>query len=435
MASIRQRKWTTKSGKPRSGFEVSWYETRDGKPARKKRLFTGAGARLKAIQLRGRLDAAPPRERAAASAPATPPIVAMVRATGEQWVRYCEREKGLEKSTWKKYEQRLEDHVYPIKIKRGAKKEEFIFGDLAIDSVTAPDVEALKDALLKKLNFDLASKVLSIVRMMMNDVVRRGIRTFNPAQAVRLRRADRGEDEVQIPSFEEIRMILKTAAAVSPAPPTFDEVWIGLTIFTGLRPSENRGLAIEDPALEGPNPGFYVARRADQWRVVGKVKTANARRFIPLGPISAALLRRWLLAVPKGDGFIDPERPERILHPLFPTSTGTIQSLENIYHRMWVPLMAKAGLARWVPVIDKITQKPEFKNGEPVLRPVPIYRMNCLRHFAASLMIDEGLTPKKVQMRMGHSSIQVTYDLYGHLFDRRELDGAEAARLEEKLLG
>jgi hypothetical protein len=49
-----------------------------------------------------------------------------------------------------------------------------------------------------------------------------------------------------------------------------------------------------------------------------------------------------------------------------------------------------------------------------VRRPVPIYHVNSLRHFAASLMIDEGLTPKKVQMRMGHSSIQVTYDLYGH---------------------
>jgi integrase len=49
-------------------------------------------------------------------------------------------------------------------------------------------------------------------------------------------------------------------------------------------------------------------------------------------------------------------------------------------------------------------------------------------------MIDEGLTPKKVQMRMGHSSIQVTYDLYGHLFDKRDVDMADAARMEKKLL-
>jgi integrase len=37
-------------------------------------------------------------------------------------------------------------------------------------------------------------------------------------------------------------------------------------------------------------------------------------------------------------------------------------------------------------------------------------------------------------MRMGHSSIQITYDLYGHLFDRRDADRKIRATLERDLL-
>jgi integrase len=31
-----------------------------------------------------------------------------------------------------------------------------------------------------------------------------------------------------------------------------------------------------------------------------------------------------------------------------------------------------------------------------------------------------GWTPKRVQVVMGHASIRMTYDLYGHLFEDRE---------------
>jgi integrase len=42
--------------------------------------------------------------------------------------------------------------------------------------------------------------------------------------------------------------------------------------------------------------------------------------------------------------------------------------------------------------------------------------LHALRHAAASLFIEQGFTPKRVQALMGHSSIQVTFDTYGHLF-------------------
>lgn len=39
-----------------------------------------------------------------------------------------------------------------------------------------------------------------------------------------------------------------------------------------------------------------------------------------------------------------------------------------------------------------------------------------LRHTCAALLIAEGADPKAVQAQLRHSSIQVTFDVYGHLF-------------------
>ena len=57
-----------------------------------------------------------------------------------------------------------------------------------------------------------------------------------------------------------------------------------------------------------------------------------------------------------------------------------------------------------------------------------------LRHFAASLLIEQGLSPKKVQGILGHANIAMTYDLYGHLFPTPEDDDAAMRQIEARLL-
>ena len=56
-----------------------------------------------------------------------------------------------------------------------------------------------------------------------------------------------------------------------------------------------------------------------------------------------------------------------------------------------------------------------------------------LRHTAASLMINQGADPKLIQSQLGHSSISITYDVYGHLFPDR-LDEL-ASQLDELIRG
>ncbi len=60
--------------------------------------------------------------------------------------------------------------------------------------------------------------------------------------------------------------------------------------------------------------------------------------------------------------------------------------------------------------------------------------MHALRHAASSLFIEQGWTPKRVQVVMGHASIQMTYDLYGKLFKDPEEDRETMRQLEAALL-
>ena len=63
----------------------------------------------------------------------------------------------------------------------------------------------------------------------------------------------------------------------------------------------------------------------------------------------------------------------------------------------------------------------------------PRVRFHDLRHSYASLLIDQGASPKYIQSQLGHASIQMTFDIYGHLMPEagREI----VKRLDEQVFG
>jgi len=88
------------------------------------------------------------------------------------------------------------------------------------------------------------------------------------------------------------------------------------------------------------------------------------------------------------------------------------------------PTAADIGLSRKVAAGVTVDTGKRDDEGEPILGP-KYTGFHALRHWYASWCInrkaDGGLelTAKAVQSRMGHSSIQVTFDTYGHLFPDR----------------
>lgn len=63
---------------------------------------------------------------------------------------------------------------------------------------------------------------------------------------------------------------------------------------------------------------------------------------------------------------------------------------------------------------------------------LPRLRLYDLHHTHASLLIHEGVPPKRISERLGHSSVKLTMDTYGHLFDGAD---QESATKMEKLSG
>ena len=104
---------------------------------------------------------------------------------------------------------------------------------------------------------------------------------------------------------------------------------------------------------------------------------------------------------------------------VFPTGKGTIENHANIVHRGLAPAQVAAGVVT--------------KDGK-----AKYTGLHSLRHFYASWCInrkvDGGLELpiKVVQERLGHSTINLTADVYGHLFPRGD-DGRELAEAEQLL--
>ena len=83
--------------------------------------------------------------------------------------------------------------------------------------------------------------------------------------------------------------------------------------------------------------------------------------------------------------------------------------------------------AAGTPISHSSFQTHHFK---PALKAAGVEaRFHDLRHTSVALAIAAGAHPKAIQMRMGHSSITVTLDRYGHLFP--ELDEAIADAFNE----
>ena len=82
---------------------------------------------------------------------------------------------------------------------------------------------------------------------------------------------------------------------------------------------------------------------------------------------------------------------------VFCSETGGLFYPHNLRDRIFYNLLAKAGMRK--------------------------VRFHDLRHTLASLLLQNGESPVYVKEQMGHSSIQVTVDLCGHLTSRVQTGG------------
>lgn len=323
-----------------------------------------------------------------------------VAEAGEKWIADAVAA-GLERSTIESYRQHLKDHIVPY------------IGALKLSQINVPVVREFVDRLrADKRSAAMIKRVIGDLGSILADAQERGTVAQNAVRSLSRRKkgtkgraAERHETKlkvgVDIPSAEEIKAIVANLQGR----------WRPLlltAIFTGLRASELRGLRWADVDLKKSE--LHVHQRADRFNVIGNPKSKAGQRTVPIPPILVNNLREWRLNCPKSE-----------LGLVFPTGTGGVENHSNILTRALAPAQVAAGVVN--------------KGGE-----AKYTGLHALRHFYASWCINrketggQGLTPKEVQERLGHSSITMTMDVYGHLF-KGDDGGAALAAAEKALLG
>jgi integrase len=202
---------------------------------------------------------------------------------------------------------------------------------------------------------------------------------------------DKREEHVEVgrdlPSNIEVKRLIEAVTGNSQRAARMRALLL-TAAFTGLRASELRGLRWEDVDLKAAV--LQVRQRADRYNKIGKLKSSKSRRAVPLDTENLLpALRQWHMASEYKSGLV------------FPTSTGAIEHHKNMVNSL-EPVMTAA------KVVDR--------NGKPK------YALHAFRHYFASWCLNPesrgglGLPPQDVQRLLGHSSIVMTLDVYGHLF-------------------
>ena len=340
---------------------------------------------------------------------------ATVREAGDLWLE-TSRRVGLEPTTIEGYASHLNLHIAPF------------IGKTKLSKLSAPYIRSFQDRLHSEgRSAPLINGVIGSLGAILADAQERGLIVRNAVRELRGRRRRGAQQDrhngklkvgVDIPTVPEVRALLAAAKGRT-------RVLLLVAVFTGLRASELRGLRWID--IDLAKAELHVRQRADRQNRIGPPKSAAGERSIPLPPNVVRELREWKLACPNGR-----------LGLIFPNGAGNVEQYGNIIQRGLLPTMIVAGIVK--PLLDAQGNPTRDENGRPLV--VAKYPgLHALRHFFASWCInrkqDGGLELplKLVQTRLGHASVTMTADVYGHIFPRSADDSAELATAEALLIG
>jgi integrase len=297
-----------------------------------------------------------------------PPPVPKLSDYAKTWIKTVEAER--KPSTAGFYRQYLRLHVEPR------------FGEERLGAISREQVKAfigeLRTRNLAKNTIRLA---VTALRAILSAAVEDGLIAANPAQRLgRFVKSEKPKREATSLTSQEANQLLRAGEErLSPG----DHALLFTALRAGLREGELAGLQWGDlhfgKDTDDPNRYIVVQRNYDRrWsRTMLTPKNTKSRRVDMTKD-----LRRVLLALRGPRGVATTEL-------VFPSDAGTPIEMNNFSQRTFAPLLTAAGLRK--------------------------IRFHDLQHTFGSLLIQAGASLAYVRDQMGHSSIQVTVDIYGHL--------------------
>jgi len=274
----------------------------------------------------------------------------------------------LKPATLKAYRESLRNHILPS------------LGTFPLRSIRRPAVIEFVAELKKKgLSVNSMRLVHATLRVILNNAIDDGVLAANPAQKLGklLKRTTPGANVTPL-TAEELTVFLTTIREKFPA-------WYALFLTlarTGLRLGEALGLQWQD--INFDSRFIEVRRTVGAGRIgspkSGKSRTVDMSRQLS-GVLHEHLKNRSDEAAEKGWNEFPPW--------VFCNSIGTVMNADNLRGRIFYPAVQLAGLRK--------------------------FRIHDLRHTFATLLIQNGESLAYIRDQLGHHSIQVTVDIYGHL--------------------
>ena len=277
-------------------------------------------------------------------------------------------------ATLRGYRQALDTYVLPV------------LGDRKLNTITTADLQDLVDRWMAE------GQAASTIR-----------NSIKPLQAI-YRRARSREGlpvnpthdlELPAPRPREVEIVApEEAARLLAAAPAQDRALWATALYAGLRYGELRALRWGAVDLAGGTIRVRESWDPKEGSIAPKTKTSQRTTPMP-AVLRDHLMDRRLAAATDGSD-------EALVFGV----TAKVPFQATVVYRRADKAWEKAGLGR--------------------------LRLHQARHTYASFMIAAGVNAKALSAFMGHSSIKVTFDLYGHLMPGTE---AEAAALLDRYLG
>lgn len=302
-------------------------------------------------------------------------------------------EYGVSPSVHQDYRYLCEKHIIPA---LGAKR---------VRDLTIRDVD---DLLRRKADSGLSMSTVQyihrVLRRALNFAVDWYVIERNPASA-RMRTAKRRKpssskpDKIHCFTPEQSDQFLEIVRGDK------HEALFVLALTTGARPGELMALQWRDVQFVEKKVTIQRAlhrtkRKSGEdgktW-MLREPKTAGSRRTLSIPTIAVTALEKHRADQRTLKKFVGDKWVE--MNFVFTSDVGTPLDISNVLHH-FQRICAVAGL--------------------------PKLRFYDLRHTHASLLIAKGKHPKVIASRLGHASIKLTMDTYGHLFDNGDREAADA---------
>ena len=241
-------------------------------------------------------------------------------------------------------------------------------------------------------SYVLYNHYLSVINRIFKYAVLMDILDSNPFDKVIKPKSRQVQRKRNFLTKEELKEFLKLAQT---ATLSYFFPLVHLMSYTGLRQGE--ALALKWSDIDFENKKITVdktAARIKEKQTLQTPKTKNSKRVISIDPTTLSILKSW--------------KKDQI--KIYFKNGKHFEGDDNF--------IFTNERADWVHIHNFI---PYFKRfvTDHKLKPITPHG---LRHTHASLLFSAGVEPKNISDRLGHSTVQITLDLYTHITEEQRTD-------------